>query len=204
MHERFNMSDEQWLELRRIDLVQENARSAIEDAIWTYREASRIRFSPSASRSRLAKAHKSVSTALADIAALSDDRLALFEIAQGSDLAVAAMPGLTSKRYLSGLTSEMEAANALFMRAIERVKNAKPGARTRAFPIYLLISQLDQILFQHSGKRITRSKKRNDSSRDYIIAVCKLADKNIGSGSIEEGMKRLIHTRGEISRQSRG
>lgn len=204
MHERFKMSDEQWLELRRIDFVQENARGAIEDAIWAYREASRIRFSPSTSRSRFAKAHKSISTALADIAALSNDDLALSVIARDINFSAAAAPHLASKKYLSHLASEITAAKKLFAQAIDRIRNAKPGARTIAFPIYVLISQLDQILFQHSGKRITRSKKRNDSSRDYIIAICKLADKNIGLGSIEEGMKRLIQTRGKISKQSRG
>jgi hypothetical protein len=70
---------------------------------------------------------------------------------------------------------------------------SKSGPETR--DAYILVSLLDGIRAEYTGRRIRRSTKSNDTSREFITAVCHIADPAIGSGTIERAMKRVINRR---------
>jgi len=60
---------------------------------------------------------------------------------------------------------------------------------------YKLVATLDGIRRECTGRKITRSQKCTDSSRDYIEAVFRIADPEIGPGTIERAMERTIARR---------
>jgi hypothetical protein len=68
--------------------------------------------------------------------------------------------------------------------AANNIESAKSGPRTG--DVYILVD----------------SKKR-DTSREYIAAVCQIADPGIGSGTIDDAMKRAIKSGGGIARNSK-
>jgi len=66
-----------------------------------------------------------------------------------------------------------------------------------------LVSRLNQILEQFTGKTITRSTK--SQALEYVKIVCRIADPKIGPGTITEAMRREIKhykPRGEITPKS--
>jgi hypothetical protein len=74
-----------------------------------------------------------------------------------------------------------------FFVAAYRVKDEKRGPKARN--VYWLVGNLAGIREQFTGKKITRSSK-DTSSVDYIKYVCKIADPNIGNGTIIEAIKK--------------
>jgi hypothetical protein len=87
-----------------------------------------------------------------------------------------------------------------FATAQQRVAKSRPGAREKAMQLQLFVTVLDQILMQFTGNAIDRSSKGPTTRREYISAVCRIADPTIRPSSIEEAMKRQIKSRGKISR----
>jgi hypothetical protein len=79
-----------------------------------------------------------------------------------------------------------------FLVASHRVENRPRGPKTQN--VYWLIGNLDAIRKQWTGRRITRSSKRTDGSRDFIKYVCSIADPHIGTGTVERAMKARIKT----------
>ena len=77
--------------------------------------------------------------------------------------------------------------------AARRVKADKRGPKTRN--VYWLVGNLDGIRSHFTGKKITRSYK-DDASKQYITYVCRIADPDIGDGTIEKAMKDRIKRRG--------
>jgi hypothetical protein len=77
---------------------------------------------------------------------------------------------------------------------------AKSGRHTR--DVYTLVANLDGIRQEFTGKKIKRSEKNNDTSIAYITYVCRLADPDIGRGSIKNAMKDWITRRGLIERSA--
>jgi hypothetical protein len=81
--------------------------------------------------------------------------------------------------------------------AARRVKADKRGPKTRN--VYWLVGNLDGIRGHFTGKKITRSYK-DDASKQYITYVCRIADPDIGDGTIEKAMKDRIKRRDRIRR----
>jgi hypothetical protein len=81
--------------------------------------------------------------------------------------------------------------------AAHRVEADKRGPK--AGNVYWLVGNLDGIRKQFTGKKITRSYK-DDASKKYITYVCRIADRDIGDGTIDMAMKDRIKRRGRIRR----
>jgi hypothetical protein len=72
---------------------------------------------------------------------------------------------------------------------------SKPGAKTGED--YILVAYLIGLAARFGGKEIRRSKKRNDTSMEYVKYVCAIADPSIGRGTIENAMKYYSRRRGQ-------
>jgi hypothetical protein len=96
--------------------------------------------------------------------------------------------------------AEIEEISQWLDAAQKRVAKSRPGAREKALQLQFLVTLLDKILMQFVGKGIDRSSKGPTTRREYISAVCRIADPTIRPSSIEEAMKRQIKSRGKISR----
>jgi hypothetical protein len=71
-------------------------------------------------------------------------------------------------------------------------KADKPGPK--AGSVYWLVGNLDGIREQFTGKKITRSYK-DAASKKYITYVCRIADPDIGDGTVDMAMKDRIKKR---------
>ncbi len=81
--------------------------------------------------------------------------------------------------------------------ARDRVQSRKRGAHRQSVPAYFLVNGLNQILEGFTGRKIERSAKRPDAAEPDTVqcvkAVCRIADPDIGNGTIMEAMKKEIH-----------
>jgi hypothetical protein len=66
---------------------------------------------------------------------------------------------------------------------------------------YILVSFLIAFAERHGGKKIRRSSKNNDNSREYLQYVCGIADPSIGPGTIDNAMKNSVRRRGQTVEQ---
>ena len=77
------------------------------------------------------------------------------------------------------------------------IEGTKSGPR--AANVYWLVAALDAIREKITGLRISRSYK-DSASMDYIAGVCRIANSNIGAGTIDAAMKDRIARRGRNNR----
>jgi hypothetical protein len=59
---------------------------------------------------------------------------------------------------------------------------------------------LDAILQEHAGRKISRSIKRANTTREYITVIVKIADPRIKHGTIERAMQEQIKLREAVAR----
>ena len=69
----------------------------------------------------------------------------------------------------------------------------------KAQNVYWLVGNLDGIREHFTEKKITRSYK-DDAPKKYITYVCRIADPDIGDGTIEKAMQDRIKRRDRIMR----
>ena len=55
-----------------------------------------------------------------------------------------------------------------------------------------LVSELNQILYDFTGRDIERSRKKGDVSFPYVQAVCRLADPSLSDQTIWHAMRRIV------------
>ena len=96
-------------------------------------------------------------------------------------------------RRLSEVLDVLWYLDWLLSAALGRVEGGKRGPKAKN--IYWLVGNLDGIREQFTGKRITRSYK-DDLTKRYVTYVCRIADRDIGDGTIEKAMKDRIKRRG--------
>jgi hypothetical protein len=179
---RFRLTDEQWrkiAELSGIPEAAEEARDYIETTIGIFRESE-------ASELNLVTAGEIRD--LAERAQNLYDRLTkLIEVPSAYTALISEFEG--QRRLSQVLDVLVGLPKWLLVAAERRVEADKPGPK--AENVYWLVGNLDGIREQFTGEKITRSGKY-DSSRKYITYVCKIADPEIGNGTIDRAMKSRI------------
>src|SRR5439155_93826 len=70
------------------------------------------------------------------------------------------------------------------------------GAQHRSEPAYIAAECLDGILERYTGRRLTRSEKRDDIVR-FVSAVLKIADPHINRGTISGAIQKQVKLRHE-------
>ena len=192
---RFPLTDEQWrktAELSGIPEGADEARRHIETTIGMFRESQASdldRVTPAEIRKQL-KAQ----------ANLAHDLYSGFSKLVDEPDAYTALTGkLDERRRSSDILDARRLSEALdvlsyldWLLSAARVEGGKRGPKAK--DIYWLVGNLDGIREHHTGKKITRSYK-DDASKKYITYVCRIADPDIGDGTIEKAMKARIKRR---------
>jgi hypothetical protein len=225
---RFPLTDDQWRKTAKLSGIPEGADEArhhIEKTIGMFRQfqAGDLSQVPSAKireelealadaatdlHDRLSKLAKvrAAYTALTGAPSLHSpysplDRLTDFAGPHQSEhlpSSVQSMMGLDGQRRLSQVLDVLLRLPKWLLVAKYRGVEAKRRG-PQAKNIYWLVGNLDGIREHFTGKKITRSYK-DDASKKYITYVCRIADPDIGDGTIEKAMKDRIKRRDRIRR----
>jgi hypothetical protein len=190
------ITDEQWDQIVKVSGLPPEARAHIARAIALYR--CMPDYQPSKIRATLKQLSKDTQALCQSLRQLDDNAHAqvVLTITLGSaspDEQLARQRSASIQRELQVLAEWLNAAG-------DRVVKGRPGARTRAMLTALIVSELDRILEQFTGTNIARSDKADRPGRQYVQAVCKIADPKIGAGSIDAAMKKRISSRGKLRR----
>jgi hypothetical protein len=175
----FKLTDKQWNEIARLGEFPASAADEAQPMIEAAIRNHRLRKQRRAAAMLPADVHKelmAISAAVWDL----QERLRSVEQSQPVDMVLSFTKEKETLRLLEGRVS-------LLAGDIER------GAKDR--DAYYLVRVLDGILRECTGKPIMRSRKRTDNSHEYIKAVCRVADPDIGDGTIERAMKDCIKHR---------
>jgi hypothetical protein len=209
----FALNDEQWNTVAKLSGISADnieARQKFDDIIGTYR---RFEVSDAVPSAKIGKKFKALRN---DILVLSNRLLQLtknptvhfaltvakqpegegpfrhspkrLDAARRLESALAALNDLAG--WLENLPDWLAAAASL----VDRSKRGPNAAN-----VYWLVAALDAIRERFTGLRISRSGKKNNTSRGYITEVCQIANPNIGSGTIDAAMKRAITRHGKDS-----
>ncbi len=191
----FVLSDDQWTEIARLSSIPietHDARRAFENAISMYRRFEvndSVRVPSAESRNQLEALRTEALSLLSGLARLienPDTHFALMVARQPDDVGpftfLQTMRRDGHRRLENAMAVLQHLANWLAI-ASSRVEPTKRGPDTRE---------------KFTGLKITRSYK-DAVSRDYIKAVCQIANPNIGTGTIDAAMKDRIGRRGRNS-----
>jgi hypothetical protein len=188
------LTDEQWRETAKLSGIPEgadDARHHIETTIGIFRESQATdlgQVTPAEIRKEL--------EALAARAQDLYDRLS--KLVEVQDAYTALTGGLDGQRRLSQVLDVLLTLPKWLLVAKYRGVEAKKRG-PKAQNVYWLVGNLDGIREHFTGKEITRSYK-DDASKKYITYVCRIADPDIGDGTIEKAMKDRIKRRDRIMR----
>ena len=180
----FTFSTEQKEQIARlsgIPLSEDDAWAMIEGQITIYRSRKagrRYEASPAQIRHELNLLHKEIGKIFQRLVVLQDRSLLYADYS------------FKVERHL------LNQVDLRFVRLMDEIDDGKRGPSTR--DIYIFVSSLDGIRQEFTGKKIKRSAKR-DTSREYVQLVCKIADPEIGKGTIENAIKNRITSRGRIA-----
>jgi hypothetical protein len=173
------LSDEQWQEVVRFSKLPLQARPFIARAIAMYRasdDARRRSRTPAETRVLLASARKLASALRGEITQLLQNPRAILNLTltldQRSDFAATMSEGLVQSRMTNAI-DDLDRLTKWLSAAAREVPKGRPGAREKALQIQLLVAVLDRILLQFTGKGISRSGKKGNQSREYILTVCR-------------------------------
>jgi hypothetical protein len=225
---RLPLTDEQWKEAAKLSGIPETAEEArhhIETTIGIFRQlqAGDLGQVPSAKTREeleaLADAAKDLHDRLSKLAKVRDaytaltgapslhspysplDRLTDFAGPHQSEhlpSSVQSMMRLDGQRRLSQVLDVLLRLPKWLLVAKYRGVEAKRRG-PMAQNVYWLVGNLDGIREHFTGKKITRSYK-DDASKKYITYVCRIADPDIGDGTIEKAMKDRIKRRDRVRR----
>jgi hypothetical protein len=197
-----HLTDAQWSDIARYSDLPPEARPLIGKAIALFREVEKAgRFTSGQTRKQLRQLRKEtlgVHTKLAEAMANPHAHFALtVPIAKPG---THPEPRLQAQRRLEGHLDNLQRLATWFELAENRVDIMKPGANRKAVNVHWLVGMLDTILKEHTGRKISRSNKRHNTTREYIVAVLKIADLKIKSGTIGRAMQERIKLREAIAR----
>ena len=200
------ISDNDWNEISKHSGLPPQARSEI-GLIVAWYQASRSAFPrpPNATKKKLEQARKAALELRLILREFVDDfycvdvatHMALAGARTGWPAGIApdqqlqATPHLLKQRQC-----DLWLMERWFADAQNHIAKGGSGAKLKASSIYGLVCDLDETLEQYTNKTISRSNKRNKHGFvDYVTAVCRIADRTIGRGSIKEAMVERIKQR---------
>jgi hypothetical protein len=191
---RFPLTDEQWRETAKLSGIPEeadDARHHIETTIGIFRESQATDLGQVTS----AEIRKELEALAARAQDLYDRLSKLVEV---QDAYTALTGGLDGQRRLSQVLDVLLTLPKWLLVAKYRGVEAKKRG-PKAQNVYWLVGNLDGIREHFTEKKITRSYK-DDAPKKYITYVCRIADPDIGDGTIEKAMQDRIKRRDRIMR----
>ena len=205
-NQKFKLSDLEWNRIAETSSLPAEARQIVEEVIALFRRFEKTnRNTAYETRGRLQALRKhalSLHKKLLKVINIPDAHYALtvfLEPARGWPPSHFSATRLDGHRRLEHSMQTIEELARWLALARERVPSLRSGASRRAANILWLVGSLDAIWQKFTRRKITRSNKRNDLSRQYITTVCHIADSKIMAGTIEHAMQRHI----KLTRRSR-
>ena len=197
------LTDEQWAEIARYSGLPSEARSEIVQVIDHYRSQqahSEARKMPAELRAELDRLRKNAEALVVNLAEgfHDPDFYSALIFSRRPSIGWTPRTGpvadeVALQRIMSAVR-ELQRLSDWLVLARARVPRGKQGAKRRSGPAYIAAEILDQILAKHTGKNLTRSKKR-DETAEYVKTVLRIADPDIGNGTIAEAIKKQIKWR---------
>jgi hypothetical protein len=201
---RFPLTDEQWKKVAELSGIPEgasgvpegadDARHDIETRIGIFRESQASdldRVTPAEIRKQLEALAKLAHDLYSGFSKLVDEPDAYTALTGKPDERRRSSQVLDARR-LRQVLDVLSYLDWLLSAALGRVEGGKRGPNAQN--VYWLVGNLDGIREHFTGKKITRSYK-DDGSKNYITYVCRIADPDIGDGTIDKAMKARIKKR---------
>ena len=194
---RFRLTDEQWSEVAKLSEIPEgehDARHHIETTIGIFRQfqASDLdRVTPPEIRKQVEALAKLAHDLYSGFSKLVDEPDAYTALTGKPDERKRSSQVLDARR-LRQVLDVLSYLDWLLSAASGRVEGSKRGPKAQN--VYWLVGNLDGIREQFTRQKITRSYK-DDLSKGYITYVCRIADPDIGDGTIDKAMKARIKRR---------
>jgi hypothetical protein len=180
------LSDRQWAEIAStVDGLPSEARDLIERQVWFFQQS---------------RGHRARSEIIADLQEIEAQAAALSKSL--NELPLDVLWALTDAggnsptvRRDAPILLEKKKRNIEEMRKWAFTAQARYPKQHRSPSknpdnLRALVSGLDAILFEFTGKHVTRSEKRG-SSLFFVRLVVRAAEPSVGDGSIDEAIKRL-------------
>ena len=191
----FQLTDEQWAEILRYSGLPSEARSEIERVIGEYRHF-RANTAARPTPHQMRAYFKGLRN---DILAVRN-KLKMINIFDATFIGFEGLGGPTRRPGVrfEGRDLCENAIHALdslarwCQGAGDEIFVPPRGSAREARSIHWLISALDSTREGFTGNKISRSRKKSDTSREYITSACQIADPMISPGSIENAMKKRI------------
>jgi hypothetical protein len=194
------LTDEQWKNIKQLSNLPETARRPIESCISQYlffKADSVGAPTPAKTLARLRELREAVNQLLEGLKNPGRDVLsALLESAGTAE----PMRIMRANELLERKKQELTGLINWLKKAESSIPHKKTGPDTSDKD--WLVNELDDILYQHTGKHIDRSTNRNATS-EYIKAVCHVADNTIGPGTIDFSIKRSVTRRRQLAGKNR-
>ena len=180
-----------WMKLCKLIFLPDQARRELEDAIARYRTNENTYLPAAAVRASLLRLARTASRLATLIDGLGDrEHYELIEASEGHSVLGNCFQFLASARSQTALLGTWSAAAAA--QATER-----PGSNP--VWLHLLVKDLDEIVWQHTGQRIKRSEKWEP----WVHEICRFADPNIKPGSVAGALRAITKGRGKINQRKR-
>jgi hypothetical protein len=190
------LSELEWQKIAKPAGLDAAARQRIENAVATYRYSKNAKLRkplPAAVKKRLKRAADAAIAYVLALTALGEEEK--FKLQHVDD---DGMYGLRKDGNVDGVLSAAVRQAEFLVDLCTTTEGQIARGRRSARLLHDFVRELDAILFKFSGKHI----KRSNAPEQFVHAACKIADRELGPGSIEEAMKAVIAGRGEKPRLS--
>jgi hypothetical protein len=193
-----SLTNAAWREISEKSALPNEARPKIVEALYFYRAWQQASLKTPAGTKRdlreLAKALERAKVQLSEIVSNPRGIVALINsvIKASAD---GALKHEAAQRDVEGWNNQIDEMRAITLRAEKSITGGRRGAWEQARVLAMFVGQLDKVLFEFKGSNIDRSNKGHQNARDYITAVCTIADANISPSSIDQAMKAVIKGR---------
>jgi hypothetical protein len=201
--EPFAFNDTQWAEIAKYSDLSPQARPLIGKAVALFHEIEKAgRFTPAQTRKQLRKLSREIS-ALREklITAMSNPHAHFALTVPIAEPGTHPEPRFQAHRRLEEHIENQQRLAKWFELAAARVDRIKPGANRKAMNVRWLVGMLDNILENDTRIKISRSTKRHNTTREFVMVVLKAADPKIGRGTIERAMQEHITLREAVARE---
>jgi hypothetical protein len=202
----FTVSDTQWTDIARYSGLPPDARLLIGKAIALFHEVEKARrYTSAQTRKQLRELRKETLTVYTKLSKVMANPHAHFALTVPiAEPGTRPEPRLQAQQKLESHLENLQRLATWFGLAEARVDGMKPGANRKSMNVHWLVGILDTILKEHTGRKISRSIKRHNTTQEYVSAVLKIADPKIRRGTVGRAMQEQIKLREAVARQVRG
>ena len=193
----FRFTNSQWREIEKYSGLPSKARGDVEACVGLFRHFQAViaaRATQAELRKEINNLHRNAVRLLEDLKGLSPYAVAILWSPEEI------VPDWADPRLDETKPPRLEAAISEVTQLVRWFRFATFQVRRKPGPtpenVRYLVGELDNILAQYTGRRISRSYKSTTAA--FVQMVCKIAELTVGPGTIDAAMKHCITHRGRI------